>query len=56
MIHTLLAIVPLVSVICKPHDWTRWGHQSGGFYGTNLAECARTAVGPLIPLCVVSKQ
>ena len=54
--HALLAIVSLVSVICEPHDWTRWGHHSGGFYGTNLVDGARTIVGPLIPLCVVSEQ
>ena len=54
--HTLHAIVSLVSVMCEPHAWTRWGHHSGGFYGTKVLYGIGTVIGPLIPLYADSRQ
>ena len=53
---TLHVIVSLVSVMCEPHDWTRWERHYGGFYATKLLYGVGTVVGPLIALCVVSKH
>ena len=56
-IHTLqVRNVSVASFMCESHDWTQYGHNSSGVFGTRLLDVVWTTMGPVIILCLVSIQ